>query len=77
MLPKYHCEFNPIKRVWAQAKQYTKAHCKYSIVSLQKTITPALESAHIILIGVSELLTEKIIYTHACKNYYYISEISQ
>ena len=45
MLPKYHCEFNPIERVWAQAKQYTKAHCKYSIVSLQKTITPALESA--------------------------------
>ena len=45
MLPKYHCELNPIERVWAQAKRYTKAYCKYSIVSLRKTITPALESA--------------------------------
>ena len=46
MLPKYmyHCELNPIERVWAQAKRYSKAYCKYSIVSLRKTITPALES---------------------------------
>lgn len=28
-----------------QAKRYSKAYCKYSIVSLRKTITPALESA--------------------------------
>ena len=33
-LPKFHCELNPIERVWAQAKRYTRAHCKYSIVSL-------------------------------------------
>jgi len=33
-LPKYHCELNPIERVWAQAKRYSKAYCKYSIVSL-------------------------------------------
>ena len=45
MLPKYHCELNPIERVWAQAKRYSRAYCKYSIVSLRKTITPALESA--------------------------------
>ena len=25
-LPKVHPELNPIERVWAQAKQYTKAH---------------------------------------------------
>lgn len=25
MLPKYHCELNPIERVWAQSKRYTKA----------------------------------------------------
>ncbi len=44
MLPKFHCELNPIERVWAQAKRYTKAYCKYSIVSLRKTVIPALES---------------------------------
>ena len=44
MLPKYHCELNPIERVWAQAKRYARGYCKYSIISLQKTITPALES---------------------------------
>ena len=34
MLPKYHCELNPIECVWAQVKQYAKAYCKYSIISL-------------------------------------------
>ena len=44
MLPKYHCELNPIERVWAQAKRYSKAYCKYSLPSLRTTIIPALES---------------------------------
>lgn len=43
-LPKYHCELNPIERIWAQAKQCSKAYCKYSIISLHKTVVPALES---------------------------------
>ena len=33
ILPKYHCKLNPIERVWAQAKRYSKAYCNYSIVS--------------------------------------------
>ncbi len=37
-------ELNPIERVWAQAKRYTKAYCNYSIHSLRKNIVPALES---------------------------------
>ena len=45
MLPKYHCKLNPIERVWAQAKRYARAYCKYSIISLWKTITSALESS--------------------------------
>ena len=40
-LPKYHCELNPIERVWAQAKRYSKAYCKYSIVSLKKKRGPS------------------------------------
>ena len=44
MLPKFHCELNPIERVWSQSKRYTKACCKYSIVSLRKLIIPALET---------------------------------
>ena len=44
MLPKFHCELNPIERVWAQAKKYLKAYCNYSIKSLHNTIHPALDS---------------------------------
>ena len=44
MLPKFHCELNPIERVWSQSKRYTKAYCKYSIVRLRKMIIPALET---------------------------------
>ena len=36
MLPKFHCELNPIERVWSQSKRYTKACCNYSIVRLRK-----------------------------------------
>lgn len=44
MLPKYHCELNPIERVWAQSKRYTKAYCKYNIQSLRNMIIPALDT---------------------------------
>ena len=33
-----HPELNPIDRVWAQLKQFTKAHCNYSLPSLHKNI---------------------------------------
>ena len=43
-LPKFHLELNPIERVWAQFKRYTKAHCKYSLPSLRKNIPLAYGS---------------------------------
>lgn len=44
MLPKYHPELNPIERVWAQAKRYSKAYCKYNLTGLRTIVVPALES---------------------------------
>lgn len=38
-LPKYHCELNPIQRVWVLKKWYTKAYCYYSIVSLIRMLS--------------------------------------
>ena len=43
-LPKYHPELNPIERVWAQLKRYTKAHCKHSFPSLRKNVPLAHDS---------------------------------
>ena len=43
-LPKFHPELNPIERVWAQLKRYTKAHCKYTIQSLWKNIPDSYNS---------------------------------
>lgn len=43
-IPKFHCELNPIERVWGEAKRYTRAHCDYSFAGLEKTINPALDS---------------------------------
>ena len=37
-LPKFHPELNPIERVWAQLKRYTKGNCKYTLPSLRKNI---------------------------------------
>lgn len=43
-LPKFHPKLNPIERVWAQRKRYTKAHCKYTIGSLRKNIPDSYDS---------------------------------
>ena len=43
-LPKYHCELNPIEKVWAQSKRYMRAYCNYSMHSLRKNLSPALQS---------------------------------
>lgn len=46
-LPKFHPELNPIERVWAQSKRYSRAYCKYTLPSLQNTIPPALNSVEL------------------------------
>lgn len=43
MIPKFHCELNPIERVWAQVKRYARAYCKYNIQSFRNTVIPALD----------------------------------
>lgn len=46
-LPKFHCELNPIERVWGEAKCFTRSHCDYSFAGLERTIVPALESVRL------------------------------
>ena len=43
-LPKFHPELNPIERVWAQLKRYTRAHCKYTLPSLRKNVPDSFDS---------------------------------
>ena len=43
-IPKFHCELNPIERVWAQSKKYSRANCDYSFKGLEEIVEPALES---------------------------------
>ena len=43
-LQKFHPQLNPIERVWAQLKRFTKVHCKYSFPSLRKNIPLAYDS---------------------------------
>ena len=49
-LPKFHCEHNPIERVWCHSKRYTHANCNYSMPGLRKTVVPGLETVDIGLI---------------------------
>ena len=41
---KFHCELNPIVRVWSQAKVYTREFTNFSLVFLRKILNPALDS---------------------------------
>ena len=43
-VPKFHCELNPIERVWSQSKRYTRAHTDYTIASLRRSFPEGLKS---------------------------------
>ena len=43
-LPKYHCELNPIERVWCVAKRIAREKCRYNIVSLRQIISVVFDS---------------------------------
>jgi hypothetical protein len=59
-IPKFHCELNPIERVWAQSKRYTRAYCDYTIGSLRRSIP----------LGLKSVSKENIAnYVHRCRNY--------
>lgn len=64
LLPKYHCELNPIERVWAQSKKYTRAYCNYSIVSLRKNVPRALDSVP--LESIKKHFSKVWHYIHVC-----------
>lgn len=49
-IPKFHCELNPIERVWGQAKVYTRAHTNFTLARLRQIIGPALDSVSVDLI---------------------------
>ena len=39
-IPKFHFELNPIERVWAQSKKYSRANSDYSFKGLEETVEP-------------------------------------
>ena len=41
-LLKYHCELNPIERVWCKAKKFTRANCTYTLPALRRVIPESL-----------------------------------
>lgn len=49
-LPKFHCELNPIERVWGQAKVYTRMYTNFSFPRLRAIMHPALDSVSMDLI---------------------------
>ena len=58
-IPKFHCELNPIERVWGAAKCYSRSHCDYSFQGLDKVLIPVL--------GVCEDTIRK--YFRKCREY--------
>ena len=47
MLPKFHCELNPMERRWGRAKWYTRRHCNSSLKSLRRIVLVALSRENI------------------------------
>lgn len=43
-LPKFHCELNPIERVWGQVKVSSRAYTNFTLAGLRLIVNPALDS---------------------------------
>ena len=43
-IPKFHCEMNPIERVWGQAKRYTRTYTNFTFPGLRKIMHDGLNS---------------------------------
>ena len=49
-VPKFHCELNPIERVWGQSKRYCRAYTNFTLPKLREILHPALDSVSVDLI---------------------------
>ena len=47
MLPKFHCEINPIEQFWAWLKVYLRRHCTYSIQGLRDNLPAGIDAVPI------------------------------
>ena len=47
MIPKFHCELNPIERVWGQAKCYSRAYTNFTLPGLRRILPQALDSVSV------------------------------
>ena len=47
MLPKFHCELNPMERRWGRAKYYTRRFCNSTMPKLRAVILDALGTKNI------------------------------
>ena len=43
LLPKYHCELNPIERIWTYAKRFCRENCSYNLIVLRTNIPASLD----------------------------------
>ena len=49
-IPKFHCELNPIERVWCHAKKHVRANSNSTILRLRKLVPESLSTVDVTLI---------------------------
>ena len=47
MTPKFHCELNPIERVWGEGKRYSRAYTNFTMPGLRHILPQALDSVSV------------------------------
>jgi len=67
-LPKFHCELNPIERVWAHVKNDLRKNCEYSLKSLRVRLPEALSSVPVEAIRRYFRRTDRLVSAYAGHN---------
>ncbi|CAB1119031.1 unnamed protein product [Ectocarpus sp. CCAP 1310/34] len=64
MLPKFHCELNPIELVWGRSKWWVRRNCKYTIACLRENVSKSY-GVHNLSLDIVQKFCRKVANFHA------------
>ncbi|CAM9434088.1 unnamed protein product [Ectocarpus sp. 6 AP-2014] len=64
MLPKFHCELNPIGLVWGRSKWWVRRNCKYTVACLRENVSKSFTADDNLSLAIGQKFCRKVANFH-------------